>query len=247
MKVISLSGYSRSGKTTTCELLIRGLRARGYTVGSIKDIHAESFHADSGPPANTGRHRAAGAEPVTARGLWDTGVFYDGKRPIGEILRHYSQDYVILEGVNDCNAPRIITAHDEAGILAKFDGRVIAIAGVFANTHVGTWNGLPIFSALSDPEALLDFVEARALEPLPDWEPGVCAACGRSCRELAADLAHGRVSRDACVLTRQGLSLSVGDTPLTLSPTVQDTLKRQVRACLDTGLSGEVVLRFSLE
>ena len=33
--------------------------------------------------------------------------------PIFDILKHYDHDYVILEGVTDCNVPRIITAHKE--------------------------------------------------------------------------------------------------------------------------------------
>lgn len=46
MRIIMIKGFSKTGKTTTVELLIRELRRRGYTVGTIKDIHYEDYRAD---------------------------------------------------------------------------------------------------------------------------------------------------------------------------------------------------------
>ena len=41
MKVIKVQGTTKTGKTTTVEAVIRELRHRGYTVGSVKKIHYE--------------------------------------------------------------------------------------------------------------------------------------------------------------------------------------------------------------
>lgn len=165
MKVIAVNGITKSGKTTVCEVIIRGLRRRGYTVGSVKEIHYEGFAIDSDPTTNTSRHRTAGSQLVTARGLEETDVLYQSKLPMEEILRHYDHDYVILEGVADCNVPIIITAHNQEEVQKLFDERAVAVSGVLANTYSKTILGLPIIHALNEDEALIDFVEEQALEP----------------------------------------------------------------------------------
>ncbi|HCS10941.1 MAG TPA: molybdopterin-guanine dinucleotide biosynthesis protein, partial [Clostridiales bacterium] len=46
MKVFSVIGITKSGKTTTIENIIKELRKRNYTVGSVKEIHFEEFKMD---------------------------------------------------------------------------------------------------------------------------------------------------------------------------------------------------------
>jgi len=43
MKVFSIIGISKSGKTTVAERMIEKLSNRRYTVGSVKEIHYEKF------------------------------------------------------------------------------------------------------------------------------------------------------------------------------------------------------------
>ena len=209
MKVIAVNGISKSGKTTVCEALIKGLRKRGYSVGSVKEIHFESFAIDPDPNTNTSRHRAAGAQLVTARALWETDVLYQKKLPVEEILHHYQHDYVILEGVAECNAPIILTAHTLMEVEQQLDERVIAISGVVANSSRKSALDLPLFNALSDPDSLVDFAEKRAFEPLPSFEPQCCSACGYSCRELAGLVAQKKAKREDCVLSSAWVELFV--------------------------------------
>jgi len=246
MRAIALSGRSRSGKTTSCEILIRRLCAMGYRVGSVKEIHSERFRADSRPEANTGRHRAAGAGPVIARGLTETAFYYSGKLPITDILRQFhSHDFVILEGVNDGCVPRIVTGKDESELLAKLDERSIAVAGVFANTHSGLWNGLPILNAVDDPVGFADFVLTHAAEPLPGLSREECGLCGSDCASLAADLAHGRAEKNACPLLSCRTELSLGGEELPLSPALRDGLLDTLAPLL-RGRNGELLLRVRL-
>ena len=78
MRIIMIKGFSKTGKTTTVELLIRELRRRGYTVGTIKDIHYEDYRADV-PGTDTFRHRESGAYRVTALGPGDTAIMMDSR------------------------------------------------------------------------------------------------------------------------------------------------------------------------
>ena len=248
MKVIAVNGVSSSGKTTVCEALIRELTRRGYRVGSVKEIHYDQFSIDPKPDTNTNRHRRAGATLVTARAGRETDVMFPQKLPIGEILSMYDHDYVILEGVSDCNAPRILTAHSAQELDERMDGRVVAVSGVIAGT-LADYRGLPVFNALTDAAALADFAERAAREPLPDFDPDCCSACGMSCRALAEQVAQGKADITDCVLRAADVELTVGGRPIPMVPFVQKLLRNAVLAVaseLDGVKQGELVVKFRL-
>jgi len=163
MKVFSVFGVSKSGKTTTIELLIRELIKRGYTVGSVKDIHFEQFAIDP-PGTNTNRHKQAGANPVTARGFNETDVMFNRQLPISEILRFYNQDYVVLEGVREPGIPAIITAHSTEELDAQRAPDIFAISGRIA-AKIDIYDGLPAIDATCDIKALTDLAEEKSA----DW------------------------------------------------------------------------------
>jgi molybdopterin-guanine dinucleotide biosynthesis protein B len=228
MKVIAVNGTSNSGKTTVCEVIIRGLREKGYSVGSVKEIHCPEFSLDPNPAEDTGRHRSSGSQLVTARAVEETDVLYQEKLSITEILKHYEHDYVILEGVADCNGPRILTAHDADEVEERLDGRVVAVSGVLANSHPEEMMGLPVFHALEDPKALVDFVEARAFEPLPSFDDDCCTQCGYTCRELTERIARQEAKREDCVLQKQSTELLINGTAIPMVPFVQSILRNAV-------------------
>jgi molybdopterin-guanine dinucleotide biosynthesis protein B len=164
LKIISVYGYSKSGKTTTVECLIRELVNRGYTVGTVKEIHYEEFTIDT-EGSNTDRHRKAGAELVTARGLFETDILYREKLPIQEILKFYKQDYVILEGVTDFDVPKILCATNPEDVLKRMSPSVFVLSGVIANEIAG-YEKLPVINAMNNIEKLTDLVERTA----KDWK-----------------------------------------------------------------------------
>ena len=47
MRTVMIKGFSKTGKTTTVTSLVSELRRRGYTVGTVKDIHFEGYEADT--------------------------------------------------------------------------------------------------------------------------------------------------------------------------------------------------------
>lgn len=164
MKVISVYGYSKSGKTTTVECLIRELVKRNYTVGTVKEIHFEEFTMDT-EGSNTDRHRKAGAELVTARGLFETDILYKEKLPIQEILKFYKQDFVILEGVTDFDVPKILCTSNLEDVKIRMSSGVFVLSGVIANEITG-YEKLPVINAMNCVEKLTDLVEKTA----KDWK-----------------------------------------------------------------------------
>lgn len=52
-------------------------------MGSVKDIHFEGFSIDSAG-TNTDRHKKADSQLVTARGLYETDILFQGRLPVEE-------------------------------------------------------------------------------------------------------------------------------------------------------------------
>lgn len=131
MRIIMIKGFSKTGKTTTVTSLVKELRARGYTVGTVKDIHYEGFQADR-EGTDTFRHAEAGARRVTARGQKQTAVITDRQMTIHEILKYYKEDFVILEGDSGLSCPTIITGRTVEDVEQRMCPEAIAVSGIIA-------------------------------------------------------------------------------------------------------------------
>ncbi|MCL2107139.1 MAG: molybdopterin-guanine dinucleotide biosynthesis protein MobB [Oscillospiraceae bacterium] len=177
MKVFTVIGTSGSGKTSVIEALTAELCRRGFRVGTVKEIHYEAFAIDPDPASNTRRHRAAGAELVTARGCHETDFLYPEKLPMKNILKHYKDyDWVALEGVEDLAVPAVLCAHDPEGLELKRNNPEILAEAACVSGRVGArlkeYQGLPAFDVLENAAALCDFLEARVPVWLECYDPG---------------------------------------------------------------------------
>ncbi len=233
MKAFSVIGTTKSGKTTTIENLIKELIRRGFSVGSIKEIHYEKFAIDT-EGTNTFRHTAAGAEVVTARGYNETDILFPVQLPVDEILRFYSQDYVVMEGVGDYNVPVILCTHDlkelEEHKAKEYFRRVFAISGVYANSGNGDFEGIPVINAKKNITLLVDIIAKKVFDILPDFDPECCSECGYNCRELTARILRGVSRRADCSLSEAGLTISIDEKPIGMVPFVQNIVKDTIKA-----------------
>lgn len=248
MKVLSVTGTSKTGKTTIIENIIKELRRRRYTVGSVKDIHFEKFAMDT-EGTNTDRHKKAGSQLVTARGMYETDVLFQERISMDKLLRFYDHDFVILEGVTDVNAPRIVAAIDEEGIEAMYDELTFCISGVISNTKT-EYKGLPITNSVDNPsevaismetrpslpiinsvdniEKLVDLIEEKVYDRLPDFPPECCDACGFNCRELGSKILKGEAKREDCKILNTEVELLVDGNKIQIVPFVEDILANAV-------------------
>lgn len=165
MKVISVVGISSTGKTTTIENIIKELKRRNYSVGTVKEIHFHAFQMDV-EGTNTYRHKEAGASLVTARGAHETDILFQEKLSLDRILTFYDHDYVILEGVRDTNIPKILTALDKEGIEDRFDETIVAISGKIS-AEITEYKGLPAINSLTNIEDLVDLIEEKSYDFKP--------------------------------------------------------------------------------
>lgn len=165
-KVIGITGYKNSGKTTLVERLVRNLTARGYRIATVKHAH-HAFDIDH-EGRDSYRHRAAGAQEVAvvSRRMWATIRTLDGdaEPSLADVLAATGPaDLVVVEGYKRDRYPKIEVRNLELdqSPLDNDDGTVVAIAA--SGPVAGA--GVPVFSR-DDVEAISDFVVARMeLEP----------------------------------------------------------------------------------
>ena len=160
-KVIGITGFKNTGKTTLVERLVRLLTARGYRIATIKHAH-HAFDIDH-EGRDSYRHRAAGAREVVvvSRYLWATMRTLDGESEpaLDEVIAGIGPaDLIVVEGYKRDSFPKIEVRDPSLPHprLDNADGSVIAIA------TAGPVGGevLPVFSR-DDIEAIADFVVAK--------------------------------------------------------------------------------------
>lgn len=228
MNVFSVAGFTKSGKTTTIEHIIRELKRRKYSVGSIKDIHFEGFQMDT-DGTNTHRHKEAGSELVTARGLHETDILFQKRLSLYEIARFYDVDYLVVEGVIDANIPMILTADCVEDLDERYNKRAFLVSGKIAD-EIDRYKNLDAISALQDIEGIVDRIEAVTFPMLPDFDPKCCQACGYDCRELCERIIAGEGQYEDCVILHADVKLKVNGESIHMVPFVQNILRNAVEA-----------------
>lgn len=159
MRVVMVKGFSKTGKTTTVTLLTEELRRRGYSVGTIKDIHYEGYRADT-PGTDTDRHRCSGAYRVTALGPADTAIIMDSRMKPEAVLKYYKEDFIILEGDCGIKCPTIITGRITEDIDKRMCDEAFAFSGIISG-EMSEYNGLPVVDAMKEAGRLADMVEQK--------------------------------------------------------------------------------------
>ena len=108
--MVSIVGYSNSGKTTFITKLIPRLKQKGYKVGTIKH-NAHKFEIDK-PGKDSWRHKEAGAETVILSSQEKVAMIKKVEEEIlvEELVEKYIDsrlDLVIVEGYKTGSTPKI--------------------------------------------------------------------------------------------------------------------------------------------
>ncbi|MDO9577811.1 MAG: molybdopterin-guanine dinucleotide biosynthesis protein B [Candidatus Cloacimonadales bacterium] len=222
MKVFSVSGYHRTGKTTVVVELIKELKSRGYKVVSIKDIHSENFTMEK-EGSNSWKHWQASGDVVIARGQNETYMIWHRSLSLNEMLDKLDADWVVVEGMRSEALPRIICAENQNELEELIDGTVFAISGKYSDDHV-FYKDLPVFKAEKDIKDFTDRVEAKVFDVLPLVKGECCCECGLSCREMVVQILAGNKSRDICKTDRdRNVVIKFNGNDLKIVPYVQQT------------------------
>lgn len=162
--VVSVVGWSGSGKTSFLERLIPELKSRGYRVGVIKH-HPGSFEIDR-PGKDTWRHARAGADAVAIAGSERMALIKKVSNGdwLEEVLGLMSGvDIIITEGLKSRNFPKIEVRRSVSDPPACPPGEVMALV-----CEDGESSSLPCFRPgdVRDVAALLEerFLKRGVLE-----------------------------------------------------------------------------------
>lgn len=224
MKVFSVVGYSKSGKTTTVGSLITLLKNRGYRVSAIKDIHFEDFTMER-EGSDSWSLQKAGAEAVFARGLRETYHIKPERQTLTEMLKMLDSDWTIVEGMKKEPLPKIVCAETEEQLAELVDANVFAISGKISS-KIKEYRGLPVISSMSEPEKLADLAEQKVFEVLPLSKDECCSQCGLTCYEMVGEILAGRKKREDCKTDHnQSIHLKIDGQEITMVPFVQNIFR----------------------
>jgi molybdopterin-guanine dinucleotide biosynthesis protein MobB len=161
MMVVSVLGLKKSGKTTSCEALIREFKRRGYKVGAVKSMHHAKMTIDS-KGKDTWRHKRAGADFVASLSNGEMGYIetVGGRADFYEAMKHFPADaeVVVCEGVEGLGggAANIVAlkSSDDLRETLKIRGlgggrRVMALTGIFSNDEAAHAK-YPVFNCLKE-------------------------------------------------------------------------------------------------
>ncbi|MFH0815600.1 MAG: molybdopterin-guanine dinucleotide biosynthesis protein B [Methanobacteriota archaeon] len=171
MITVSVLGLKKSGKTTSCEALIREFKSRGLRVGAVKSMHHARMTIDT-KGKDTWRHRQAGADFVVSLSKGEMGYIEAvmGRATLREARRHFPKGTGILvcEGVEGLGSEAIkVVALKSAALLPetlKIRGlgrgkNVLALTGIFTNA-TKKHSKYPVFNCTvkRDAKALADLI-----------------------------------------------------------------------------------------
>ncbi|HNX00640.1 MAG TPA: molybdopterin-guanine dinucleotide biosynthesis protein B [Candidatus Cloacimonadota bacterium] len=245
MKVLSIAGYSQTGKTTLTVNLIKELKKRGHTVSSIKDIHFDDFTMET-PGTNSWKHWEASDDTVFARSHKETYQIWHRSLSLKEMLSHLDTEWVIVEGMKEAPLPRIICAESEQQVSELLDDTVIAISGKIAESGLST-KAVPLLHSERDIQRIADIVEQRVFEVLPLADPECCSRCGTDCMGMTKAILKGEKKREDCLTDRKkDVSIFIDEEELVVVPFVQDVLKGVIEGFL-SNLKGYKKGRIKIE
>lgn len=158
MKIYGITGWKNTGKTGLTERLVAEIKARGFTVSTIKHAH-HSAQIDQ-PGRDSDRHRVAGAQEVIVASPKRWAIIHElrdaPEPPLSDLLQRLSPvDLVLIEGYKNASHPKVETHRAAAGhdLMAPQNTTIRAVASDSGATTLG----LPMFD-LNDTSAIADFI-----------------------------------------------------------------------------------------
>ena len=117
MKIISVVGYKKTGKTTLVGQLVKALKKHG-PVGTIKHLHEHNINV---PDTDTWKHAQAGADVVVAVTPDELVKFSRNNNLASALdeLANAGMDFAVVEGFKDSNLPKIALGDVKAPAIIK--------------------------------------------------------------------------------------------------------------------------------
>lgn len=165
MRLIRVTGFHNSGKTTVIESILQELQQRGYSVSTIKNIHIDGWSIDQ-DGKDTKRHVNAGAEVVGITASDETVLIFPGrKKSLTELIPFFNTDFLVLEGYQQrMDIPNIACVRTMDDIESLVTSLTICISGIISDlTKEKYIEEIPIFNASRNGKEITDLVEMNGM------------------------------------------------------------------------------------
>ena len=158
MKIVTVVGSKKGGKTTVVCRLVEQLKASGRKVATVKFL--ERVASMDVSDKETELYRRAGSDFTIASGLSETAILkkVDKREDLAQLLTCVpaDADFVICEGIVDESRHRIVAVREPSDVEEFVNKNTFAISGVVAARHFT--HRLPIIDVTSKPEKLAALV-----------------------------------------------------------------------------------------
>ena len=158
MKIVTVVGSKKGGKTTVICRLVEQLKASGHNVATVKFF--ERVASIDVSDKETELYRRAGSDLTIASGLSETAILkkVDEREDLAQLLTYVPAgvDFVICEGIVDESRHRIVAVREPSDVEEFVNKNTFAISGVVAARHFT--HRLPIIDVTSKPEKLAALV-----------------------------------------------------------------------------------------
>ena len=111
------------------------------------------------------------------------------------------------------------------------NGRTIAVSGVISES-LKTYRDLPVINGMTEIEKLVDLIEEKTPERMPNYSADCCSACGTDCRGLTERILKGTGSLSECILKGQDVQLYVNGKEIPMVPFVKSMVRSVSKAMI---------------
>ncbi|GAF95067.1 unnamed protein product [marine sediment metagenome] len=226
MRVISITGYKKSGKTTLILKLSDELIKRGYKVAAIKHINKNIDQVNT----DTSKYKEVLTQ-VAAITPKESVIFLKNKKNLEEIIKYFEADIILIEGFKkEKTFPKIVCLREESEKAELFDGLQLCTAG-FVSKELNP--KLYDFNILNDEDIkkIAEIAINKSFK-LPNLN---CGECGyQDCYGLAQEIVRGNKTLDDCSSLEPPTLVKVNGEIISMNPFISKIVKNTIIGLLSS-------------
>jgi len=226
MKVIGITGYKKSGKTTLTLKLSDELTKRGYKVAVVKHTIEDLDLANS----DTSKYKEDLTQ-VAAITPKESVFFLKNKKNLEEIIKYFEVDIILIEGFkNEKTFPKIICLREESEKAELFDGLQLCTAGFVTKELNPKFHDFNILKD-EDIKKIANIVIEKSFK-LPNLN---CGECGyQDCYGLAQEIVKGNKTLDDCPSLEPSTLVKVNGKIISMNPFIAKIIKNTITGLLSS-------------
>jgi len=229
MRVIGITGYKKSGKTTLILKLSDELIKRGYKVAVIKHINKNIDQVNT----DTSKYKEVLTQ-VAAITPKESVIFLKNKKNLEEIIKYFEADIILIEGFKkEKTFPKIVCLREESEKAELFDGLQLCTAGFVSKELNPKFYDFNILND-EDIKKIAEIAINKSFK-LPNLN---CGECGyQDCYGLAQEIVKGNKTLDDCSSLEPSTLVKVNGKIISMNSFISKIVKNTIIGLL-TSLKG---------